>query len=173
MDQHLRRSSLEDCEENSHVRIRSYPTLQGPVVRRPISANPELNFNLGFYISLFKGRLRILFPICFWSVQSSNGGQKELSWIFSFQAFRPYIKFMPALNTQSSKTRSKTFTNTDYWRWIWINLYRSIQVGNNTNRPFGLSKGWPRPLNRGDRLIGVKITVIKGIKISGLWKPTA
>ena len=32
----------------------------------------------------------------------------------------------------------------------------------NRNSSSGLSKGWPRPLNRGDRLIEVKITVIKG-----------
>ena len=33
----------------------------GPVLRRPISANPLLNFNLGFYISLFKSCLRTIF----------------------------------------------------------------------------------------------------------------
>ena len=47
------------------MRTGSWLTLQGPVVRRPISANQGLNFNLGFYISLFKSRLRILFPHLF------------------------------------------------------------------------------------------------------------
>ena len=32
----------------------------------------------------------------------------------------------------------------------------------NRNSSSGLTKGWPRPLNRGDRLIEVKITVING-----------
>ena len=38
---------------------------QGPAVRRRISANPGLNFNPGFYISLFKSRYGIIFPIPF------------------------------------------------------------------------------------------------------------
>ena len=46
--------------------------LQGPVVRRPISVNPGLNFNLGFYFSLFKSCLRIIFSIYFQSIQSKN-----------------------------------------------------------------------------------------------------
>ena len=37
----------------------------GPVVQRPISANPGLNFNPGFYISLFKICFGIILPIVF------------------------------------------------------------------------------------------------------------
>ena len=37
----------------------------GPVVQRLISANPGLNFNPGFYISLFKSRFGIILPIVF------------------------------------------------------------------------------------------------------------
>ena len=55
----------------------------GPVVRRPISANPGLNFNLGFYFSLFKSCLRIIFSIYFQNIRSTNWRQKDLSWIFS------------------------------------------------------------------------------------------
>ena len=58
---------------------------QGPVVRRPISANPGLNFNLGFYFSLFKSCLRIIFSIYFQSIQSKNWRQKDFSWIFFFK----------------------------------------------------------------------------------------
>ena len=35
----------------------------------------------------------------------------------------------------------------------------------NRNSSLGLSKGWPRPLNRGDRFVEVKITIIKGHNI--------
>ena len=38
---------------------------QGPVVQRLISANPGLNFNPGFYISLFKSRFGIILPTVF------------------------------------------------------------------------------------------------------------
>ena len=41
------------------------PTKQGPVVRRPISANPGLNFNLGFYFFCSKAFFRIIFSILF------------------------------------------------------------------------------------------------------------
>ena len=34
-----------------------YTILQRPVVRRPIRANPVLNFNPGLFISLFKSLL--------------------------------------------------------------------------------------------------------------------
>ena len=37
----------------------------GPVVQRPIGANPALNFNPGFHISLFKNCFGIILPIVF------------------------------------------------------------------------------------------------------------
>ena len=37
----------------------------GQVVQRLISDNPGLNFNPGFYISLFKSRFGIILPIVF------------------------------------------------------------------------------------------------------------
>ena len=60
---------LYSCMERGDVRVKSLsqehntltplrleprPLDQGPVVRRPIGANPGLNFNLGLYISLLK-----------------------------------------------------------------------------------------------------------------------
>ena len=42
---------------------------------------------------------------------------------------------------------------------------RSIQVGNNKNRPLWLDIGWLRPLGRGDRLLEVKIAVFEGKEI--------
>ena len=38
---------------------------QGPVVQRPISSNPGLNFNPAFFISLFKSLLGKIFTILF------------------------------------------------------------------------------------------------------------
>ena len=38
---------------------------QGPVVRTPVSANPGLNFNPGFFIFLSKALSRIIFSILF------------------------------------------------------------------------------------------------------------
>ena len=37
----------------------------GPVVQRPISSNPELNFNPAFFISLFKSLFGKIFTILF------------------------------------------------------------------------------------------------------------
>ena len=37
----------------------------GPVVQRPISASPGLNFNAVFYISFFQNLLEKIFPILF------------------------------------------------------------------------------------------------------------
>ena len=37
----------------------------GPVVRRPISTNPGLNFNLGFLIPLLKSLFGIIFSVLF------------------------------------------------------------------------------------------------------------
>ena len=37
----------------------------GLVVWRPISANPRLNFIIGFYVSLLKSRFRIILPFSF------------------------------------------------------------------------------------------------------------
>ena len=39
---------------------------QGPVVRTPVSANPGLNFNPGFFFFLSKALFRIIFSILFW-----------------------------------------------------------------------------------------------------------
>ena len=38
---------------------------QGPVVRTPVSANPGLNFNPGFFFLLSKAHCRIIFSILF------------------------------------------------------------------------------------------------------------
>ena len=40
-------------------------TTLSPVVQRLISANPGLNFNPGFYISLFKSCFGIILPTVF------------------------------------------------------------------------------------------------------------
>lgn len=47
----------------------------GPVVLRPISANPGLNVNPGSFISLFNSFLRIIFSILF---RTSNNLDKRI-----------------------------------------------------------------------------------------------
>ena len=39
--------------------------LQGPVVQRPISADPGLNFNRGFLVPLLKSLFGIIFSVLF------------------------------------------------------------------------------------------------------------
>ena len=65
---------------------------QGPVFRKPISANPELNFNLGFYTSLFDS----LFGIIFSTLYGASNHQivdKKNSTEFSLKASRAEIRF--------------------------------------------------------------------------------
>ena len=40
-------------------------THQGPVVRKPVSVNPGLNFNPGFFIFLSKALSQIIFSFLF------------------------------------------------------------------------------------------------------------
>ena len=76
----------------------------GPVVRRPISANPRLNWNLGFFIPLFKILFGIIFCVPF-RASNSHILDKNYSTEFSSKAFRSEISFTltldylnPALN---------------------------------------------------------------------------
>ena len=65
---------------------------QGPVVQRPISPNPGLNFNSGFFIPLSKSLLRKIFIILFRTSNDQIAGKKI--WTeFPLKAFRPEIKF--------------------------------------------------------------------------------
>ena len=71
---------------------RVHPVLQGPVFRKPISANPGLNFNLDFYTSLFDS----LFGIIFSTLYGASNHQivdKKNSTEFSLKASRAEIRF--------------------------------------------------------------------------------
>ena len=65
---------------------------QGPVVRRPISANPGLNFNLRFFIPLLKSLFGKIFSVLF-KASSSHTLNKKNSTEFSCKAFRSEIGF--------------------------------------------------------------------------------
>ena len=66
--------------------------VQGPVVQRPISSNPGLNFNPAFFISLFKSLFGKIFTILFRTSNDQIASKKI--WIeFSLKVFRPEIKF--------------------------------------------------------------------------------
>ena len=66
--------------------------IRGPVVQRPISSNPGLNFNPAFFISLFKSLFGKIFTILF---RTSNDqiASKNIWTEFSLKVFRPEIKF--------------------------------------------------------------------------------
>ena len=66
--------------------------LLGPVVRRPISANPGLNFNLRFFIPLLKSLFGKIFSVLF-KASSSHTLNKKNSTEFSCKAFRSEIGF--------------------------------------------------------------------------------
>ena len=51
--------------------------LLGPDVRRPISANPGLNFNLGFFFFCSKAFSRIIFSIFFRASNHQIVGKKN------------------------------------------------------------------------------------------------
>ena len=79
----------------------------GPVFLKPISANPGLNFNLGFYTSLFDS----LFGIIFSTLYGASNHQivdKKNSTEFSLKASRAEIQFHtnPGLSKPSFKQPS-------------------------------------------------------------------
>ena len=64
----------------------------GPVVRRPISVNPGLNFNLRFFIPLLKSLFGKIFSV-FFKASNSHALDKNNSTEFSFKALRSEIGF--------------------------------------------------------------------------------
>ena len=77
---------MENILQNIHT------DFQGPVVRRPISANPGLNFNLHFFIPLLKSLFGKIFSVLF-KASSSHTLNKKNSTEFSCKAFRSEIGF--------------------------------------------------------------------------------
>ena len=63
----------------------------GQVVQRPISPNPELNFNLGFLLFFSKAFSHIIFSILYRASNHCISGKKNLT-KFSFLAFKPELK---------------------------------------------------------------------------------
>ena len=64
----------------------------GPVFQRPISPNPGLNFNSGFFISLFKSLLRKIFTVLFRKSNDQIASKKIWTELF-LKAFGSEIKF--------------------------------------------------------------------------------
>ena len=67
-------------------------TVQGPVVRRPITANPGLNFNLGFFVFCSKTFSRIIFSILFRASNHQTVYRKNKT-EFAFYPFISELKF--------------------------------------------------------------------------------
>ena len=90
--QTLTRASLTDIiHVPLELFLEFYPKDPGPVVWRLISANPWLNFILGFFIPLFKSLYRIIFSVPF--RESNYIVDKKNCTEFSFKAFRSEIIF--------------------------------------------------------------------------------
>ena len=73
-------------------RQNTFQIIPGSVVRRLISANPRLNFNLDFFIPLFKCLVGIVFRVLY---RASNNHiiDKKNSIEFSFKTVRSEIRF--------------------------------------------------------------------------------
>ena len=66
--------------------------VQGPVFQKPISANPRLNFNLGFYTSLFDSLFGIIFSTLYGASNHQIVDKKNYT-EFSLKASRAEIRF--------------------------------------------------------------------------------
>ena len=64
----------------------------GPVVQRLISANPRLNFNLDFFIPLFKSLFGIVSGVFYRASNNHILDKKNLT-EFSFKVIRSEIRF--------------------------------------------------------------------------------
>ena len=77
------RITLKNWKYNCYF-VLSEPKDQGPVVWRPIGANPKLNFNLGLFIPLFKSLFGIISGLLFRASNNYDLGKKN-STEFSFK----------------------------------------------------------------------------------------
>ena len=69
--------NLQIYLETPSLQRENVPKLQDPVVRRPISANPELNFNLGLFFFGSKAFSRMIFSILFRASNHQIVGKKN------------------------------------------------------------------------------------------------
>ena len=70
----------------------SQSIVQSPVVQRPISNNPGLRFNLGFFVSFFKSLFQTIFSILFCTSKHQIVEKKNYT-EYSFKAFIPEVRF--------------------------------------------------------------------------------
>ena len=80
------------CNELANIQGWEEAIALGPVVRRPFSCNPRLNFNLGFFIPLFKSLFGIISCLIFKASNNHILDKKNLT-EFSFKAIRSEIRF--------------------------------------------------------------------------------
>ena len=92
--------------------------LQGPVFQKPISTNPELNFNLGFYTSLFNSLFGIIFSTLYGASNHQIVDKKNYT-EFSSRASRTEIRFHtdPGFTKPSFEQPSPGVT------FVWLNQF--------------------------------------------------
>ena len=90
--------------------------LQGPVFQKPISTNPELNFNLGFYTSLFNSLFGIISSTLYGASNHQIVDKKNYT-EFSSRASRTEIRFHtnPGFTKPSFEQPSPGVT------FVWLN----------------------------------------------------
>ena len=96
--------------------------LLGPVFWKPISANPGLNFNLGFYTSLFDSLFGIIFSTLY-GASNHQTVDKKNSTEFSLKASRAEIRFHtnPGLSKPSFEQPSPDPI-------VWLLIFECIHV---------------------------------------------
>ena len=93
---------------------RANSILLGPAVRRPISSSSRLNFNLGFFIPLYKSLFGIIFCVL-WRASNSNEFLLKLSDLKSdFTLTLAYLN--PALNNPALANTIKLI---HFFRFHW------------------------------------------------------
>ena len=104
--------------ERIHRPWSPFSIVLGPVFRKPISANPGLNFNLGFYTSLFDSLFGIIFSTLY-GASNHQTVDKKNSTEFSLKASRAEIRFHtnPGLSKPSFEQPSPVFYCSELTCW--------------------------------------------------------
>ena len=101
--------------------------VQSPVVQRPISNNPGLRFNLGFFVSFFKSLFQIIFSILFWASKHQIVEKKNYTEYY-FKAFIPEVRFhtKPRLPSHSFEQPSLRDYQLFHHKILRTNSFRNV-----------------------------------------------
>ena len=88
--------------------------MQGPVVRTPVSANPGLNFDAGFFFFLSKALYRIIFSVFLeYPIVKLWAKRIKLNWIFKLSYLSSnFALTLGYLNPASNNPAQNSLPNT-------------------------------------------------------------